>query len=190
MCRWRYHRSVDCRFHTCETYAPSGIITYTMDTKKIIKDLAIVGVILALGFFVYLAFPTQVAPQPQADTDLQNKQTIIMEPEETTAQLKIVVLKEGSGPSVTNGQTVSVHYTGKLTDGKIFDSSVGKKPLTVMLGAGQVIQGWDIGILSMKVGEKRELTIPPALAYGAQGFPGVIPPNATLIFEVELVGIQ
>lgn len=162
-----------------------------METKKLIKDIVLIAIILMVGIFIYLAFPAK-AEQEQArgDDNLQNKLTNTMEPGELKAQLNIVVKKEGSGPGATNGQIVHVHYTGKLTDGKVFDSSIGKNPLSVTLGAGQVIQGWDIGILGMKVGEKRELTIPPLLAYGAQGFPGVIPPNATLIFEVELVGLN
>lgn len=164
---------------------------FTMETKKLAKDVAIVAVIVTVGALIYFAIPVKSKQKPaQTDQNLQNKPTITMEPGEQTAQLKVVVLKEGSGPGAANGQTVHVHYTGKLTDGKVFDSSIGKNPLTVTLGAGQVIQGWDIGILGMKVGEKRELTIPPALGYGTQGFPGVIPPNATLIFEVELVGLN
>lgn len=164
---------------------------FTMETKKFAKDFAIVAVIAAAGLFLYLAFPAKVEQkQTPTDQNLQNKNTNSMEPGDQTAQLKVAVLKEGSGPGAANGQIVHVHYTGKLTDGKVFDSSIGKNPLTVTLGAGQVIAGWDLGILGMKVGEKRELTIPPALAYGAQGFPGVIPPNATLIFEVELVGLN
>lgn len=164
---------------------------FTMETKKLIKDILLITIILVIGIFIYLAFPAKIEQkQILEDNNLQNKLTPNMESGEINAQLKIVVLKEGSGPGATNGQAVHVHYTGKLTDGKVFDSSIGKNPLTVTLGAGQVIQGWDIGILGMKVGEKRELTIPPQLAYGAQGFPGVIPPNATLIFEVELVGLN
>jgi peptidylprolyl isomerase/FKBP-type peptidyl-prolyl cis-trans isomerase FkpA len=164
---------------------------FTMETKKLIKDIAIISGIVAIGIFAYFAFPAKVEQeQTQVTQDLQNNNTNTMEPSAPTAQLKIVVLKEGSGPGAANGQTIQVHYTGKLTDGKVFDSSIGKNPLSVTLGAGQVIQGWDIGILGMKVGEKRELTIPPALGYGAQGFPGVIPPNATLIFEVELMGLN
>ncbi len=164
---------------------------FTMETNKLIKDIAIVAVTLLIGLLIYLAFPARVEQkQEQVKNNLQNKEINTMESGAPNAQLKIAVLKEGSGPGAANGQTVHVHYTGKLTNGKVFDSSIGKNPLTVTLGAGQVIQGWDIGILGMKVGEKRELTIPPALGYGAQGFPGVIPPNATLIFEVELVGLN
>lgn len=89
-----------------------------------------------------------------------------------------------------NGDTVSVHYTGKLQDGTVFDSSSGREPISFLLGAGQVIRGWDEGIYGMVVGEKKTLVIPPEKGYGEKGFPPVIPPNATLIFDVELVGIR
>ena len=103
--------------------------------------------------------------------------------------LKIDELAAGTGDVATAGRRVRVHYTGWLTDGKKFDSSLDRgQPFTFELGRGQVIKGWDQGVAGMKVGGKRKLTIPPELGYGARGFPGAIPPNATLVFEVELVG--
>jgi FKBP-type peptidyl-prolyl cis-trans isomerase FkpA len=105
-------------------------------------------------------------------------------------ELKIEKLTSGNGPAAKKGDTVKVHYTGQFMDGRKFDSSLDRKePFAFVLGAGQVIEGWDIGVASMKVGDKVKLTIPPELAYGSQGYPGAIPPNSTLMFEVELVGI-
>lgn len=107
-------------------------------------------------------------------------------------ELKIEILQSGSGKEAKAGDTVSVHYTGWLTNGTKFDSSLDRgRPFSFLLGAGQVIQGWDKGVLGMKAGEKRKLTIPANLGYGEGGTPGgPIPPNATLIFEVELLAIN
>ena len=100
-------------------------------------------------------------------------------------------LEAGEGTEATSGTTVTVHYVGTLTDGKKFDSSRDRgQGFTFRLGAGQVIKGWDQGVAGMKVGQVRKLTIPPHLAYGDRGFPPVIPPNSTLVFEVELLGVK
>ncbi len=110
---------------------------------------------------------------------------------ESATELKIETLKNGQGQEAKNGNTVSVHYTGWLENGTKFDSSLDKGiPFSFVLGEGQVIKGWDMGVLGMKIGEKRKLVIPSELGYGKFGTPGgPIPPNATLIFEVELLKI-
>jgi len=112
-------------------------------------------------------------------------------PIKTPSGLEYWDIKVGTGAVAQAGHKVKVDYTGWLTDGKKFDSSVGTgRPFELMLGAGQVIKGWDEGIAGMKVGGKRQLRIPPDLAYGAKGYPGAIPPDATLIFDVQLLDVQ
>jgi len=109
----------------------------------------------------------------------------------TSSGLKYVDQMIGSGDVAAAGKTVSVHYTGWLENGKKFDSSVDRgQPFSFPLGAGRVIKGWDEGVQGMKVGGKRKLIIPANLGYGSRGAGGVIPPNATLIFDVELLGVR
>jgi FKBP-type peptidyl-prolyl cis-trans isomerase len=108
----------------------------------------------------------------------------------TPSGLKYRDVVVGKGPQPKVGDTVVVNYTGKFMSGKVFDTSVGKPPFTFRLGHGEVIKGWDEGVGSMHVGGKRRLLIPPALAYGKAGYPGVIPPNSTLRFDVELLKIR
>jgi peptidylprolyl isomerase len=113
------------------------------------------------------------------------------DPTKTASGLEYWDIKVGTGATAQTGQHVKVDYTGWLPSGKKFDSSVGTgKPFDFMLGANQVIKGWDEGVVGMKVGGKRQLRIPPDLAYGAAGYPGAIPPNSTLIFDVQLVDVK
>ncbi len=105
--------------------------------------------------------------------------------------LTIEDLRPGTGAEARAGNTVTVHYVGTLTNGQKFDASRDRgEGFTFKLGAGEVIQGWDQGVAGMKIGQVRKLTISPDLAYGARGFPPVIPPNSTLVFEVELLAVQ
>jgi peptidylprolyl isomerase len=114
-----------------------------------------------------------------------------MEKQITKSGLAYIDQETGTGAEPKTGDRVTVHYTGYLTDGKKFDSSVDRnKPFTFVIGLGQVIKGWDEGVASMKVGGKRKLLIPANLGYGTRGAGGVIPPNADLVFDVELISIQ
>ncbi|MDP1579377.1 MAG: FKBP-type peptidyl-prolyl cis-trans isomerase [Candidatus Didemnitutus sp.] len=107
-----------------------------------------------------------------------------------TAELLIEKLVTGNGAAPRKGDLVTVHYTGWLTNGQKFDSSLDRdEPFQFLLGARQVIGGWDQGVATMRIGDKVKLTIPPHLGYGARGYPGAIPPNATLVFDVELLAI-
>jgi len=122
---------------------------------------------------------------PKAEGTMEGKT------ETTASGLQYVDVKPGTGPSPQAGQMAVVHYTGWLADGKKFDSSRDRgDPFRFPLGGGKVIKGWDQGIAGMKVGAVRKLTIPPHLAYGPRGFPPVIPPNAILVFEVELLELR
>ncbi|MBI4920103.1 FKBP-type peptidyl-prolyl cis-trans isomerase [Candidatus Azambacteria bacterium] len=152
--------------------------------KTTIIILAVLIAIAALVYIFYLAGKKSEQPpaaqMPEAQSQTMNKEGV-----------QIEILKQGTGAVAKTGDTVSVHYVGALENGTKFDSSIDRGiPFEFTLGAKQVIPGWDIGVEGMKIGEKRKLTIPSELAYGSNGIPGHIPPDATLIFEVELLGIS
>jgi len=156
----------------------------------------IIAVIIIFGG-VYYFLPTK-PDMPQEGLAKSAEQESVREPAgedlksvDTQNELKIEDIKVGEGAEAKSGNKVSVHYTGTLVDGTKFDSSLDRgEPFSFTLGIGQVIQGWDKGVMGMKVGGKRKLTIPSALAYGKREVPGAIPPDATLLFEVELLGIK
>ena len=129
----------------------------------------------------------------QAKVDANDKgspPTPIGKPVTTASGLTYETLKEGTGAVAGRGQGISIHYTGTLENGTVFDSSRGKEPFSTAIGVGRVIPGWDEGVPGMKVGERRKLTIPANLGYGQEGSPPKIPGGATLIFDVELVGVN
>jgi peptidylprolyl isomerase len=140
---------------------------------------------LLILFFIYFTSSSLNLTTPEIiSMDLDQAVT-------TDSGLKYIDIVEGTGESPQKGQKVTVHYTGTLTDGKKFDSSKDRnQPFTFTIGVGQVIKGWDEGVASMKVGGQRTLIIPPELGYGARGAGGVIPPNATLLFDVELLEVK
>ena len=146
---------------------------------------------LAVGALPSLALAEGDTPtkssKPKKDKGQKGAATMVT----TASGLQYIDEKVGSGPSPTRGKRVRVHYTGKLADGTKFDSSVDRgQPFEFVIGVGQVIKGWDEGVAGMKVGGKRKLVIPAALGYGARGAGGVIPPNAELHFDVELLGVE
>lgn len=168
-----------------------------MKTNVLLAILLLVG-----GVFVYKyvndwnpSTEREVAGIKTAEKEVaktQKQEPVNQNNNQKNMDLKIETTQEGTGDIKTKaGDLISVHYTGKLENGTKFDSSVDRgEPFEFTIGQGQVISGWEQGLLDMKMGEKRILTIPSELGYGAQGAGGIIPPNATLIFEVELLGIK
>lgn len=156
-------------------------VLYNAGMKQFIIGMGlalVVAIIFYFGFYSKLQKPTE---QPVTNNNQQM----------TSNGLKIEDIKVGDGAEAKTGNTVSVNYVGTLTNGTKFDSSYDRgTPFNFTLGQGQVIQGWEKGILGMKVGGKRKLTIPPLLAYGEKGAGNVIPPNSTLVFEVELLEVK
>lgn len=160
------------------------------------------AVVVALGFLAlgtpFLAPLNGVNPAGQemavgttTSTNTETSMDLTLNPNEPLpTELVITDIIVGSGAEAAPGSTVTVNYTGALPDGTVFDSSIGRGPFTFGLGAGQVIRGWDEGVAGMKVGGKRRLVIPANMAYGDQAVGGVIPANATLLFEVELLSVQ
>mgnify|MGYP000373698188 CR=1 FL=1 len=163
-----------------------------MENKKKLWVWILIVILVVLGL-VYITINKNKIPE-RTETSGQGD-NINMENTQNITGVKITILKEGSGDAAKAGDVVAMNYTGALLDGKVFDSNVDPKfehvePFVFNLGAGQVIKGWDTGIVGMKVGEKRKLEIEPSFAYGDRAIGDLIPANSTLVFEVELLAIK
>ncbi|MDD5076898.1 MAG: FKBP-type peptidyl-prolyl cis-trans isomerase [Sphaerochaetaceae bacterium] len=152
----------------------------------ILSVIILVIAILAIGVYFF----NQNTKNQETNMNQQNQEELNNQTQ-TTEEMKIEIIKEGEGEEVKSGDQITVNYVGMLEDGTIFDSSIERgQPFPFTIGIGGVIQGWEIGVIGMKVGETRKLTIPSQLAYGERGVSGVIPPNSTLIFEINLLKIN
>jgi FKBP-type peptidyl-prolyl cis-trans isomerase len=173
-----------------------------MKENKTSIIISVIIFVVVIAFFVYITINKKGEPAAltsntqdttqtagtQQDNNMQNTQ-------QDQSGVQITTVKEGTGDVAKTGDTVAMNYTGTLADGTVFDSNVDPKfnhvqPFVFTIGAGQVIKGWDVGVAGMKVGEERKLVISPDYAYGATGAGGVIPPNATLTFDVTLLEIK
>ena len=151
--------------------------------------IVIILIIIIGGIFLFLQKPKSAVPVSQGQQQAQEQKTNFTSFD--IQGMKVEILKEGTGEGAKAGDNIVVNYTGTLPDGTKFDSSVDRnQPFPYTLGQNQVIKGWELGLLGMKVGETRKLTIPPELAYGAAGRPPVIPQNATLIFMIDMLSIN
>jgi FKBP-type peptidyl-prolyl cis-trans isomerase len=159
-----------------------------MNKKNIIISIILLIIVIGIAYLGYCYWKDSFAKDDNGiDKEINN-----MKQQKEITELKIEILKKGiSGERISFGQTAVVHYTGWLLNGRKFDSSIDREePFKFILDTGMVIQGWDIGVAGMEIGEKRKLTIPSNLAYGEQGIPGLIPSNSVLVFEVELLDIE
>lgn len=155
-----------------------------MDKTTLIVGIVIL-IVLIIGVYYFMQSNQNTSADQQNQTNQQAGDTFDIK------GMQFKILQQGTGEPAKSGDSITVNYVGTLQDGTKFDSSVDREqPFTFTLGQNSVIQGWELGVLGMKVGEKRQLTIPPELAYGENGAGGVIPPNATLIFEVDMLGIN
>lgn len=175
-----------------DSYQLGDPITFPYGTPGIIPGITQALERMSVGDKAEVVIPPELGFGPQAVGNIPPNSTLYLDIELVDiADIEYEVIEEGSGSETQIGDLVSVHYIGTLEDGTEFDNSyTNEQPLQLILGAGQVIPGWEIGLLKMKEGGKARFIIPASLGYGAQGSPPVIPPDATLIFEVELVAVQ
>ena len=164
--------------------------------NKTILIISLIVLILIVVVVYFLIQPKQAVSTQQLQTPTQTQNPVLNQSQQTSTSfnvqgMKVEILKQGTGVAAKSGDAIIVNYVGTLINGTKFYSSIDRnQPFTYTLGQNQVIQGWEIGLLGMKVGEERKLIIPPELAYGAAGRPPVIPQNATLIFDVTMLAIN